>query len=409
MKTAWSLDSITKSLRSFPLTANDKIDICRGVFAFLVVAAHAVDLSWSIHPDAPARFPWWLHRFLLYVVAAGVYWVIGFFVISGYCIQLSVSRSISENSFPLTRYLAARFTRILPLYYLALAFAVVVEWLIAGARPPYWSNGINGSVLFAQIFILQNLSQTFGSFAPSWSITNEMFYYLFYGALVCFALKRGIRAVKLGMFVCLAVAVPMDLLYFGWIRSRFVANVGLLFGLGTFWFLGAFVAEYRDALRCSHLARSASRFWPLLLAAAIAMWFSQRVHILVVYVVLAVAFTVMLIHIVAAETGSPGRHERHRPSRLVEMLGLASYPTYLFHGPLLLLVGSAILRWKLVSDWRLTWLILVSVGISTGIALGYLAERPIMNRRAAFLSRLRSQRTPPARGDVKVPVLSIQQ
>jgi peptidoglycan/LPS O-acetylase OafA/YrhL len=93
----------------------------------------------------------------------------------------------------------------------------------------------------------------------------------------------------------------------------------------------------------------------------------------------------------------------------VEMLGLASYPTYLFHGPLLLLVGSAILRWKLVSDWRLTWLILVSVGISTGIALGYLAERPIMNRRAAFLSRLRSQRTPPARGDVKVPVLSIQQ
>jgi hypothetical protein len=49
------------------------------------------------------------------------------------------------------------------------------------------------------------------------------------------------------------------------------------------------------------------------------------------------------------------------------------------------------------------------VGISTGIALGYLAERPIMNRRAAFLSRLRSQRTPPARGDVKIPVLGIQQ
>ena len=66
------------------------------------------------------------------------------------------------------------------------------------------------------------------------------------------------------------------------------------------------------------------------------------------------------------------------------------------------------MRWKFVSDWRLTWLILVIVGISAGIALGYLAERPIMNWRASFLSRFRSQRTPPARGDVKVPVLSIQ-
>jgi len=136
MTTAWSRDSIAKSFRPVRITANDKIDICRGLFAFLVVAAHAVDISWSIHPDAPARFPWWLHRFLLYVVAAGVYWVIGFFVISGYCIQLSISRSISGKSFPLARYLAARFTRILPLYYLALAFAAVVEWLIAGARPP---------------------------------------------------------------------------------------------------------------------------------------------------------------------------------------------------------------------------------------------------------------------------------
>ncbi len=256
---------------------------------------------------------------------------------------------------------------------------------------------------------MQNLSQTFGSFAPSWSITNEMFYYIFYGALVCFALKRGIRAVKLGMIVCLAVALPMDLLYFGWIRSRFVACLGLLFGLGVFWFLGALVAEYREALRCSPMAKSASRCWPLLLAAAVAMWFSQHVHLQVVYVVLAVAFTVMLIRIVASEQGSAGRNDRRRASRFVEMLGLASYPTYLFHGPLLLLVGSAILRWKLVSDWRLTWLILVCVGISTGIALGYLAERPIMIWRAAFLDRLRSQRTPSTRGDVKVPVLSIQQ
>ena len=60
-----------------------------------------------------------------------------------------------------------------------------------------------------------------------------MFYYVFYGGLVCFALKRGIRAVKLGMIVCLAVALPMDLLYFGWIRSRFHRQHGFAFRPGN--------------------------------------------------------------------------------------------------------------------------------------------------------------------------------
>ena len=102
-----------------PLSSNEKIDICRGLFAFLVVGAHAVDISWVVHPEVPGRFPGWLHHLLLYVVAAGVYWVIGFFVISGYCIQLSVERQIKGNTFLLRHYLLSRLSRILPLFYLA--------------------------------------------------------------------------------------------------------------------------------------------------------------------------------------------------------------------------------------------------------------------------------------------------
>ena len=316
-----------------------------------------------------------------------------------------------RDSFPLSRYLAARCTRILPLYYLALAFAVVVEWLIAGARPPVlvqrnqWQRTLRPDLHRAE------------PVPDLWLICavvehhqRDVLLPVLTVPLVCFSLKRGIRAVKLGMIVCLAVAVPMDLLYFGWIRSRFVARRGFALRTGNILVLGAFVAEYRDALRSSPLAKSVVPF-------------------------LAVALGGCRRDVVFSARPSPGgvcgaRDRLHRDVgshcggrrvvsragttvvdrlRLVRMLGLASYPTYLFHGPLLLLVGSAILRWKLISDWRLTWLILVSVGISTGIALGYLAERPIMTWRAAFLSRFRSPRTPPSRGDVKVPVLSIQQ
>ncbi len=396
-------------LGTFRLTLNEKVNICRGLFAFLVVAAHSVDIAWSIHPAARYQYPWWLHNFLLYVVGAGVYWVIGFFVISGYCIQLSVSRMIEDNTFPLSRYLIARASRILPLYYMALVFAVAIEWLMAPWRPPCWPNGVDGNALLAQLFIAQNFIQTFGSYAPSWSITNEMFYYVFYGFLVCAALRRGIRPTTLGMIVCLGVALPMDLLFFGWSRSPFLLGLGLLFGMGSFWFLGAMIADHRETLRQSRLARAGSPYWPLLLAIAIALWFSQRVNLQFVYVLLAAAFTLMLIRFVVVEDPPSQSRPRTIAARAIEILGLSSYPTYLFHGPLLMLLASAISRGNLVNDWRFTWAILVFVGITSGLALGYLAERPIMLWRASLLQRLRSPRDTSAGSGVTVRIAGVQQ
>jgi len=391
-----------------PLSSNEKIDICRGLFAFLVVGAHAVDISWVIHPEVPGRFPGWLHNFLLYVVAAGVYWVIGFFAISGYCIQLSVERQIKGNAFPLRHYLLARLSRIAPLYYLALLLAVVVERLVATARPSCWPQGVNVNGLIAQLFIIQNFAWTYGSFAPSWSITNEMFYYLFYGVVVCVALRFGIRPTSMGMSLCLVLALILDWVYFFEYRTGYVLSPGLLFGLGIIWFQGALVAEYREWLRHSQAARMASALWPLVLILAMAMWYSQGIHLQVVYLVLGVAFTLMLMRFVVTEPRRVKPTDRGRAGALIRLLGLASYPTYLFHGPIVMLTGSIILRWNLVSDWRLTWVILTSVGIGSGILLGHFAERPIMAWRAGYLKRLRQSHPAPAHGGV-APILGIQQ
>jgi peptidoglycan/LPS O-acetylase OafA/YrhL len=391
-----------------PLSSNEKIDICRGLFAFLVVGAHAVDISWAIHPEVPGRFPGWLHDLLLYVVAAGVYWVIGFFVISGYCIQLSVERQIERNMFLLRHYLLSRLSRILPLYYLAFALVVVIEQLIASARPSCWPQGVNLNTLIAQLFILQNLTQTYGSFAPSWSITNEMFYYVFYGAVVYVAVRRGIRPTTLGMILCLIVAGVLDWIYFSGYRTGYVRSPGLLFGLGIIWFQGALVAEYRALLGQSRLAQVISGFWPLVLIIAMAMWYSQGIHLQVVYLVLGAAFTLMLLRFVVTEPRRVKPSDRGRAGALIRLLGLASYPTYLFHGPIVMLTGSIILRWNLVSDWRLTWVILTSVGIGSGILLGYFAEQPIMAWRAGYLKRLRQSHPAPAHGGV-APILGIQQ
>ncbi len=392
-----------------PLTSNEKIDVCRGLFAFLVVAAHAVDISWAIHPEVPGRFPGWLHDLLLYVVAAGVYWVIGFFVISGYCIQLSVERQIEGRTFPLGQYLLARLSRILPLYYLGLLAALVCERLMGSARPGCWPQGVNISTLLGQLLVVQNLTQTYGSFAPSWSITNEMFYYLLYGGIVCVALKRGIRPTTLGMVLCMVLAVALDWVYFRAVRTAYVRSSGLLFGLGIIWFQGALVAEYRQSLRGSRLARTVSAGWIPVLIAAMAMWYSQNVHLQVVYVMLGMAFTLMLVRFVAFEPEARSVPDRGRSGALIRMLGLASYPTYLFHGPIVMLTGSAILRWQLISDWRVTWLVLCSVGIGSGVLLGELAERPIMAWRAGYLRRLKQVSRHPVRKGGGTPILSLPQ
>ena len=391
-----------------PLSSNEKIDICRGLFAFLVVGAHAVDISWVIHPEVPGRFPGWLHDFLLYVVAAGVYWVIGFFALSGYCIQLSVQRQIKGNAFPFHHYLLARLTRILPLYYMALLLAVVIERLIASARPSCWPQGVNVNTLIAQLFIIQNLTSTYGSFAPSWSITNEMFYYLLYGAVVCVALRRGIRPTLLGMSLCLILALILDWVYFFGYRTSYVRSPGLLFGLGIIWFQGALVAEHRQWLRKSQVARVTSALWPLVLIMAMAMWYSQRIHLQVVYLVLGAAFTLMLMRFVVTEPTDGKQADRGTSGAFIHLLGLSSYPTYLFHGPIVMLTGSAILRWNLVSDWRLTWVILTGVGIGSGVLLGHFAERPIMAWRAEYLKRRHQTHRAPAHGGT-APILGIQQ
>ena len=57
------------------------------------------------------------------------------------------STGVAGGSFPLASYLAARLSRILPLYYLALLLTVVVEWLIAPARPAFWYHGVDAGTL----------------------------------------------------------------------------------------------------------------------------------------------------------------------------------------------------------------------------------------------------------------------
>lgn len=391
----------------FGFSVESKIDVCRGLFAFLVVSAHALDLCRVLHPRAFASLPPDLDRLIYFTVEHGIYWVMGFFVISGYCIHLSVDRLMGPERFPLGSYMIARLTRILPLYYAALLFTIAVEALIADARPPLLTKGLNPLVLLSQVFVLQNLTQTYGSFGASWSITNELFYYLFYGVLASLAVRRRGRPAWVGMAVCLAVATLMQALYATVAHSPYVLSLGLLFGLGINWFLGALVASHAAELVRFRAVRVVSRAWLPLLAAVI---YAREEGIMpnqALFLLSGLAFALMLVRFHAASSMKPRVALPPRVASVVHVLGLASYPTYLFHTQIQMLLGSAILRWGLISDCRVTWLVLVGVGIVSGVVLGLVVERPLMTWRAGLLKRLKSTRLAPPRR-VPSPALGIQ-
>jgi peptidoglycan/LPS O-acetylase OafA/YrhL len=96
-------DDMARARQSPPLSLHEKIDICRGVFAALVVMAHALETAWGVHPEAKRRLPETVRNVLDSVFGLGIYYVMGFFVLSGYCIHLSVARSMREERFPIKR------------------------------------------------------------------------------------------------------------------------------------------------------------------------------------------------------------------------------------------------------------------------------------------------------------------
>lgn len=370
---------------------HEKIDICRGLFAALVVMAHSLEIAWGVFPQAKASLPPLTHDLIFGVFGTGTYYVMGFFVISGYCIHLSVARSMGASHFPIGQYTAARLTRILPLYYVGLLTTLAVEWLIAGARPFEWPNGLDAQTFLCQVVMVQNLTQTFGSFASSWSITNEVFYYLFYGLLAWLLAGRTARPAWLGLGLCLAAAVAGQVLYVTVGRNPYVYSTGMLFGLGMLWFMGALVAIHGRDLMARGWARNVARCWPAVLIGAIA-WKTAHMPPQGLYLISGFAFMLMLLDFQRSPLSTPARVSPLR-STLITTLGLSSYPMYLFHGPILMLVGSWVMRTGVVTDWRVLWLALVAIGIAAGAGLGWVLERPVMAWRSSYLRRLRESST----------------
>jgi peptidoglycan/LPS O-acetylase OafA/YrhL len=383
--------------RSPRYSLRERIDVCRGLFAALVVVGHSFDLARAMDPSWDAGMPRLAADFLRYTAGTGVYYVMGFFILSGYCIQASARRLSEGPSFPLGAYTMARATRILPLYYAALLFAVIVEVVArrSGWRPDLWLVGFDARTFAGQTLLIQGLTERLGSFAASWSITNEVVYYAFFGLVAAACAPLRVRPAVVGMVLCCVGGAAL-LASYRLTRDHRAMTYGSLIGLGAVWHLGALVKAYEPWIAARPRIGSAARIWPALLALDMGLFAAGAVHQEVVFVLAGAAFALMMVRFASVEAALVGRPAAP-PRALPTALGMVSYPMYLFHGPLLLAFGTIANAAGIVAPWWAIWPAAASLAIAACLPLGRLLEAPVMAWRSGLMKRAaRPADRPPA-------------
>ncbi|MFI7691591.1 acyltransferase family protein [Nonomuraea sp. NPDC049655] len=303
------------------------LDGLRGLAALFVVLHHCWLLSFPGFPVNDA--PWWT-GWLLY----GHFAVVVFIVLSGFSLAVSPARSGWRlGSIP--TFFNRRAWRILPPYWAALLFSLVIAWTVI---PQPGQQAPTGQSVLIYGLLLQDV---FGSPSPNgamWSIAVEAQLYLVFPLMVL-VLRRWGAAVMLGAVTLVVVAVGA--------LAPYVPAVELLMRLTP-----QFAALFAVGAVCAGVVRASERSgrppWHWLAAAA-----ALPVLALVVvagpewvvghffWVDLAVGPAAGLL-LAGVATGRPSWLVRLLDTRPVRRLGSFSYSLYLIHAPLVVMVNRLV-------------------------------------------------------------------
>jgi peptidoglycan/LPS O-acetylase OafA/YrhL len=319
----------------------DFVDYLRGIAILGVFAFHAWGATFG--PD-PLTWNGWIRSFpssrsLLFLspLNFGAYGVAIFFVVSGFCIQLSFVRS-NQTGFGV--FYVRRFFRIYPPY---LAVLLFFAFLFPTTRMGF-SKLWDWAQLGSHLLLIQNLdNRSFFAISPAfWTIAVEVQLYLLFPVLVAIVARFGWRSTLLfvGIIeVLLRAFLGIYATVTGLEPPLWWGGVPLMYWFS--WSIGAALADAWQHERPLPFARSSPLFWVLLAIGAN-------------YVRPLAIFTFPLIAVSTATTMArflAGAKVRLSvPRWLVGSLrrvGLWSYSIYLLHQPLVL-AGRAVA--KLLQD-----------------------------------------------------------
>lgn len=316
------------------------LDALRGLAAFVVLFSHGFELA------AGSAFGWAAHensegwRWARAILGNADWCVWCFFVISGICIHRSIARGVGAGRFHWSRYALARVTRLYPLFLTGLCLAVIawslgLDFAVAKVKDRPWLE------LGATLVNLQIFTTPFPAFGPSWSLSCEVLYYAAWPALLLMMKGRADRAARMAMVGSAAILLGIVIL---WqlkperSSSAFLQGLWTTVALFPLWVTGAWMSSRWEAFT----ALITRRVWLIglfLWAAGVVLSILFKYHHAEGFRMdMASWCSLPGLAILMAGGRHLGLASRAAAAPVCRWLSQFSYPCYILHLPLLLLV-----------------------------------------------------------------------
>ncbi len=355
------------------------LDGIRGLAALFVVMNHAFLRSFPGYPRTSA--PFWAAWFIY-----GRFAVVVFIVLSGFSLAVAPARSGWQLG-GTSRFAVRRAWRILPPYWAALTFSLLVAWLIMaqpGAGVPTARSVVVNGLLLQDVFHAPSPNRAF------WSIAVEAQLYVMFPLLLLFIRRVNAMAmVATVALVVIAVGVvtsPPLLVYY-------VPEFAALFAIGVMaaGIVGA--SERRRSLPWHWLALAAAIPVVNAIAWKGSVWTLDNLF----WVDLAFGPAIGCL-LAAVATRRPAPVVRLLDTRPLRSLGSFSYSLYLTHAPIVVVVYYTVVAGRVpqgVPSFLVTLAIVLPATIGFARLFGAVFEIPFQRYRG--WSALRAAR-PPAEG-----------
>lgn len=321
------------------------IDALRGFAAICVMITHSVDLGvagvFGWEPSANPESWRWARA----SIGHGGYWVWCFFVISGFCIQQSIARSVRENRFSFWRYMLARVSRIYPLFLVGLGLAIIAWLLHADPTPGDTEHPVRQFA--ASLCMLQIFTSSFPCFEQSWSLSNEMMYYIAWPLVLLLCGGAVTRAAWTAIALTLIPVIAVFVAWKGFHRMETSAAVGGIWAvtaMAPVWLCGAWLSGNLSALR----SRVTLRLWYVSIMLCVVSASLLVVLKFFQYPSWSVqlaswsAIPGMMLFIAGAPYAKLGSKASFKP--VATWLGNFSYPCYILHFQLLVMLDRLVVK-----------------------------------------------------------------
>ncbi|MDF5727316.1 MAG: acyltransferase family protein [Rhizonema sp. PD38] len=382
------------------------LDGIRGIAALYVVFVHSWYYSDSVSSPPMLWLP--MTKLLRY----GIFAVVIFIVLSGYCLMLPIVRSDKGYfSGGLLGFFKRRIRRILPPYYAALLLCMLMGGLILwleqttnlswydGTMNPLqglFSPNFSGHDLIIYFLLLQNFVLDINNInGPTWTVAVEWQIYFVFAILLIPIWRR------LGLFYTVAIAFAVGLTI-SYLMGSEVSSRACPWFLGLF-ALGMAAAEINFSQKPSLLRLKTSLPWGILAAIFACLAFlteSLRFSALpglaqwIVHSFVALGTSCFLIYCTNFLTKGKALPPviGFLESRWVVALGIFSYSLYITHAPVVWLVHQLLLSQQLSPTMMAAkWLL---YAVPSSLLVAYLFhrafEKPFMSH---FSAKVKSQRT----------------